>query len=75
MPDEKPPLPPVVNHAIRIGLGVAARATARFVDSVLKDMGAAFGAGEKAVRRRRQRIDQKLKESGAYEDDDGGNVG
>jgi len=69
-PDESPKLPPVVHHALRMGLGVAARATARFVDSVLKDVGEAFGAGEKAVRRKREVIDRKVRESEIHYDID-----
>jgi hypothetical protein len=71
MPDEPPkPLHPAVQQAIRVGFGVAARATARFVDSVLKDVGEAFGAGEKAVRRRREVINQRVRESEVQYDDD-----
>jgi hypothetical protein len=54
---------PVVNEALRVGLGVVARGTARFLDSVLKDVGHAFKTGERKVSNARSHINRKIVES------------
>jgi hypothetical protein len=57
------PLHPVVNKVLHAGLGIAARGTARFLDSVLGDMASAFRKGEKRVQKVRSNIHQKVVES------------
>jgi len=62
VPDPRP-LHPAVQEVIRVGLGVAARGTAHFLDSVLKDVGQAFRAGERKVSRARENLQRKVVES------------
>lgn len=61
------PIPPIVNEALRIGIGVASRATARFFDSVLKDVEEAFGSGQKRVKRARSVLHRRVQDSNTDE--------
>jgi hypothetical protein len=57
------PLHPLAREALMVGLRMAARATAKAFDSLLKDTASGLGAAERKVQRTRQKIKKKVQAS------------